>query len=231
MEKISATCISSYEMCPLQFFFNYELKLLQLPNPAFIIGTAYHKALELFHTGNSEEKIKYDIKELVESIEDYALVMGMFNKYKNNPIEGKTISNEFNFTQKVPMVDIPLFGYIDRIDEDKIVEYKTSSFDYKDENIKTLQSLIYTYVVYKQKGKILPVYYSVNNKKKVHNTKYVPQKLIVQYNENDMVNIEKKIQEFYQKVINEKDFKPKQGNHCYWCAYGFKGTNNCNHCI
>lgn len=241
MEKIktiSASSINTYSVCPLQWYFNYMLKLVQLPNPAFLVGTAYHKALELFHLGRNDEQIKDEVKKLLvsdikdkEQIERYALVALMFRKYKESPVLGDIVSAEFQFSQPVSLLEVPLFGYIDRVDTDKIVEYKTSSYDYTRKDIESLQSKIYTYVVWKQKGKILPVCYSVNNKKKAKNKDYKVQQMTIEYKETDMIQLEAKLREFYLLVTKEKDFNYKQGTHCRWCAYGDHGTRNCKYSI
>lgn len=240
IKTISASSITTYDACPLQWYYNYMLKLVQLPNPAFMVGTAYHKALELFHQSRKDEQIKETIKKLLlsdkkekDEIERYALVAAMFRKYKENLLKGDIVHNEFRFRQKVPNLPVPLYGFVDRVDTDKIVEYKTSSFDYKRENIETLQSKIYTYAVWKKKGKILPVHYSVMNKKKARKKEYKPQVMVIEYKEQDMLDLEKTLIEFYNKVVNKKEFIYKQGIHCRWCAYGGSktGTGNCPYAI
>jgi hypothetical protein len=234
MKNISATKIQTYEECPLRYYYNYELGLLQLPNPAFILGTAYHKAVELLHSDKDEELIKKEIKTIVNNnIEYFSTVMGLLRNYMKHPVTGTTIEREFMFSQAVPFIPVPLFGFIDRIDENKIVEYKTTSTDYTQKDTDTLQSKIYTYAVWKKKGKMLPVYYSVNNKKKIKSSSYKPQLLKVEHKEEDMKQLEEKLLNFYNIVSNPSAYKlgmfyPRKGDHCFWCPYGKSGTKNCN---
>lgn len=238
IKTISASQINTYESCPLQWYYNYILKLIQLPNPAFIIGTAYHKCLERYHKGESKEQIIKDLKDqmlsekpLDEKIEQFGLVRKMFEKYIKNPLVGKVIETEFCFSIPIEGIPVPLYGFVDRVDEDKIGEYKTSSFDYKEEDIKTIQSKIYTYAVLKKKGKLLPVIYSVNNKGKVNNDNYIPQQMKIQYNEQDMKDLEEYIKKFYNEIDSKDKFEPTPGVHCRWCGYGKNGTNNCKYSI
>jgi DNA helicase-2/ATP-dependent DNA helicase PcrA len=238
VKTISASQMNTYSTCPLQWYYAYILKLVQLPNPAFIIGTAYHKCLERFHKGDGNEDIINDLKKSLmspkpsdEEIERFGLVRKMFEKYKKNPVIGKVIETEFCFKIDIPGIPVPLYGFIDRVDEDKIPEYKTSSFDYKEEDIKTIQSKTYTYAVLKQKGKLLPVVYCINNKNKVNNDNYIPQQMKVEYGMEDMKNFEEYVRNFYKEIETKTKFDPKQGIHCRWCSYGVNGTNNCKYSI
>ena len=236
MKSISATSVNTYNMCPRWWYFNYRLHLLQLPNPAFIIGTAYHKCVEL-HKKKSNSEILNEIKKDVllnspptkEEINAYGLIRVMFEKYCQYPIEGEVVYNEYKFNVPVPGIPVNLYGFVDRVDTDKIVEYKTSSYDYEQKDIETIQSKIYTYAIWKSQGKMLPVKYSIMNKTKAGKKDYKPQIMTIQYNEKDMKSLEQELIAFYNKIIHEKDFKYKQGTHCYFCPYGGKGTNNCDY--
>jgi len=238
IKTISASSISSYQNCPLSWYYNYILKLIQLPNPAFIIGTNYHKCLERFHSGDSKEQIIADLKTQLlsgkptgDEIERFGLVRKMFEKYIKNPLTGKVIETEFSFSIPIEGIPVPLYGFVDRVDEDKIGEYKTSSFDYKEEDIHTIQSKIYSYAVWKKKGKLLPVVYSVNNKGKVNNDNYIPQQMKIQYTEQDMKDLEEYVKNFYKEIESKDKFEPTPGVHCRWCGYGPNGTGNCQHSV
>jgi len=235
LKSISATSITTYEECPLKWKYQYIYKLLQLPNDAFIIGIAYHKALQFYHqlpAENTKEKIikqlknEMLIKKTDDEIKRFSLVRKMFEKYIENPVLGNIIEKEFNFNVTLPGLPVKLYGFVDRVDEDFIIEYKTTSEDYTQERIDNLQSKIYTYAVLKTKGKLLPVKYSINNKKKVDKKEYKPQVLTIQYNQDDMKKLEQKCLEFYNQ-IQHSEFKHRQGSHCYYCPFGSKGTDNC----
>jgi CRISPR/Cas system-associated exonuclease Cas4 (RecB family) len=238
VKTISVSQINTYETCPLQWYYNYILKLIQLPNPAFIIGTAYHKCLEKFHKGETKEQIILDLKKQIlsgkptnENIEQFGLIRKMFEKYIKNPVKGQAIETEWNFSIPIQGVPIPFYGFIDRRNTNEIIEYKTSSFDYEEKDIKTTQSKGYTYAVFKKTGKIFPVRYSVNNKGKANNDNYVPQQMVVQYTEQDMKDFEEYLKKYYNEIESKDKFNPTPGVHCRWCGYGKNGTGNCKYSI
>jgi RecB family exonuclease len=225
LKTISATSINTYNNCELNWYLKYVAKLLNLPNPAFIIGSAYHKCIEDFNNGMAKEfvieKLKKDIlkdKPTEEDIKTFGLVRRMFEKYLINAIEGSKDSSEFKFNIKIPGIPVPLFGFIDRVDKDKIVEYKTTSQDFTLNDVKTIQSKIYVYAIYRTLKKILPVEYSINNKKKVNKDNYKPQRLRVEYTKDDLEDLEDDLRAFYNKVVSQTNFKHKQGIYpCQWC--------------
>lgn len=215
MKNISATSISTYYLCALQWKFKYILKLLQKESKALMVGSLYHKHLEHYHKGQDHKH-----KSPLEKAE-LDLVDTMFAKYRESPVGGKILETEMRFTFNVPKVDVPIIGFIDRVDEDKGVEYKTSSFDYKDENTDTFQSKIYSYALFKKFGRIVPIVYSVMNKKRAHVKKYKPQEIPIVYTEDNYNRLFEKIQMF-QDAVKQKQFPPNPGTHCYWCPWGNK---------
>lgn len=234
---VSASQLQCYNDCPQWWYWNYELKLMQQENDAFIIGNAYHKALELFHIADCNkqtiasliEQMKptlIKVSEKGNDLESFIMFKTMFKKYAENILTGKTLKCEETFSLKIEGVPIPLFGKIDRVDEDKIVDYKTSSYDFKQENIETIQSKIYSYAVNEIYKKLLPVVYSVMHKRKAEKDSYKPQVLKIQYTLDEIKEIPNIVRKFYNNTVSG-NFEPKKGQHCYYCPYGRKGTNNC----
>ncbi len=233
LKRISASSVNTFQTCKLQWHFNYILKLIQLPNPNFIVGTAYHKCLEEFHSGRKPEQIIKELKKDLleektdEAIQRFGMVRKMFEKYIKDPVKGDILHNEYRFSLDIEGIDVPLVGFVDRVDVDKIVEYKTSSFDYKQENVETIQSKIYTYAIWRETGKIYPVVYSINNKKKINNSSYKPQTMGIEYTVDDMHELEDYLRGVYTDMVNTKTFPHNKSFHCNWCSFGKKGTGNC----
>ena len=235
IKRLSASSIKVFETCPLQWQYQYVFGLMQLPNPNFIIGKAYHKSLEDFHQGISKslilERLKKDLirKETTREFERYGLVRKMFNAYVDNPVEGHIISLEKKFSIDIDGIDVPLVGIMDRMDVDKTVEYKTSSVDYKQEDIDNIQSKIYFYARYKLFGDILPIKYSINNKLKAKRNNSSVKTLEISYEQKNIKEIEDYLRYIYDEMRNvgntptlyNKSYK------CSWCAYSKKGTGNC----
>jgi hypothetical protein len=94
---------------------------------------------------------------------------------------------------------------LDRLDTDKIVEYKTSSFDYTDKDVDNWQTNIYILYIYETTGMILPMVYSVVNKVKAKTIKYIPQVITVTKTEKDIEEIKQKLFEV-TSLINELVF-------------------------
>ena len=228
-KTISATSLNLYNACPRQWKFRYVYHLLQPDNPAFIIGTAYHKALELYHSGKTPEEIIEQTKKKLmpnktkEEIDRFGIVRKMFECYQANPSEGETIKTEYKFTYPLGDIldeNVNLIGYIDRVTPDSIIDYKTTGKDYTEEDcIKNIQTDVYSYVASKIiHGKLPNVTYHIMNKKKVGKNNYKPQTFTIKRTEEDMKNFEEKIKEFYKNVTDEK-FEAKQGTHCFWCSF------------
>lgn len=234
IKTLSASSLSAYKTCPLQFYYTYVLKLKQLPNDAFKIGTALHKCLELFHNGVTIEQIMERMfNELVvnktkEELEMYGLIRKLLEKYAKNPILDENLETEFKFSYPIKDIPIPLFGYIDRITNKGIIEYKTSSFDYTEEDIDTIQATTYSYAFWRKYKKIPLITFVVFNKKKANKDSYKPQILTIKRSEQDLINFEEHCKDVYNKIIN-KEFNPCPSLACRWCAYGKNGTGNCKY--
>lgn len=211
--KTSASKLKIYKTCPLQYRYTHELGFLQPISEAMLLGLAYHKAIENY---NQSMKLPND--------ENLRI---MVEKYLENPVTGIPIDNEKVI--KYEWEDITIKAIIDRLDEDKIVEYKTSSFDYKEADVDNWQTDLYIWLVYKTTGKLLPIIYSVLNKKKLKSKKYIPQ--IIRVERNNIEEIEESLRQVI-KEIKAEYFPPNPDSHCYWCPYGRKsGTGNCKYSL
>ena len=231
MKHISPSSMQMYYNCPLMWYYKYIAELKQYSGAdALVIGSGYHKCLEMHHS-NRIKSISPEMKKRILSryptkkeLEILGMILSLYRKYAEAPIEGNIQSLEYEFKVSIPGLELPLFGYIDRVDEDKTIEYKTSALDYPNEG--TIQSRIYCYARWKLCGKLLPVYFSVINKKKFNKTNYKLQYIKIEYTEEDMLALEEEIKLFYLNVKNKK-FEATKGNHCFWCPFGKAGTNNC----
>lgn len=152
--ELSPTNLNSYITCPLEFKYNYLVKVPSVSNQATALGTAIHSALEKWNRNIMENKAT-SLDELVnqfkmkagkeiipvsmqESVlkEGVKLLKGYFEYYKgtsHNPVKV-----EYNFSQRniyFPLSsgeNIKLTGKIDCIDlVDKnsinLIDYKVSS--------------------------------------------------------------------------------------------------------
>lgn len=226
---ISATSLKLYEACPFQWKLKYVDKLEPLPNDNLLIGIKYHTAVQLFHEGKDKELIVSNLKSEMLSekptdkeIDNFGLVRVLFEKYTEYPIEGETLETEYKFYVKSPKLPLPFFGYIDRIMPKEIVDYKTTSVDYKQEDIEDNPATdIYSYAFWRKYGEMPRIIYHVINKKKVHKPNYKPQILETTRTQDDIRRLFKRCQEFCDNV-NAENFKHIKYHPPYWCSFGVK---------
>ena len=219
MSSISATRYSTFERCPLQYLYKYKYRLLSQKSDALIIGSLYHEMLEEYHN-NNEPKARQIIKDNPEHSE---MLTHLFTKYLGNPVLGNVLETEYEFHVDIPGVDIPLFGFMDRIDESQGVEYKTSSKKWNDKDVETIQTDIYMYVLLKKFGRPVPLVYSINNKK----TNVLPQIIPVTRSEDEIMGLESKIKKYIIDVSTSR-FEATPGPHCFGlCSWGKRGDRTC----
>lgn len=212
-KTISATSIATYNRCPLQYYYKYILELLEPHSQALETWTKVHKLIEDFNNWK-------DIQD------DWSEEYKMFLVYKNSPLEWNIISNEREF--KVDIWDwFSLTWKIDREDDDKTVDYKTSSKDYKQEDVQQIQSRIYPYERYLSTGNIFPMYYYIINKKKYNKVWYTPQVLKAEYTKEEIIWVKEELEEFKKELLKQK-YSYNDWPWCYFCPYWPKGTKNCH---
>jgi putative RecB family exonuclease len=143
--RLSYSSISTYELCPAKFRFQYEDKLPTSPSPALAFGDSLHRALHRFH--DRPVPVAPDVEELLEMLEGEWQVEG----YRNPEEEALYLDHarqvlsdyhrenagtfripaalEHRFTVEIEGVQIN--GVIDRMDRIpgggyEIIDYKTS---------------------------------------------------------------------------------------------------------
>lgn len=150
--KLSATRINTFLQCKQKYWFNYHEHLPKMSNPAFILGTVCHRALE-FAGSIWMEKGGFDsddIKKILEFYDSLSIQEGLDDLLVHN--EGKRLVsnklNEFEIGRKIIGLEdkfgfgndsniitsdgVMLIGALDKvveIDDETllIVDYKTSN--------------------------------------------------------------------------------------------------------
>ena len=138
--------------------------------------------------------------------------------YIKNPAKGTIVDTEVRTTFNIELPrgeQVETTIIIDRMNEDSLVDYKSSSFDYKQEDCKNIQSLLYVYWYWMTTGKILPFIFHVVNKKKMVTKKYIPQIMEpVVYTEEELKEVPLIIQQFVERV-EKKKFKATPSPKCW----------------
>jgi len=106
-------------------------------------------------------------------------------------------------------VPVPLYGFIDRIVEGGIIDYKTTSKDYTIADVEeNIQTDFYAYVYWQVYGQIPTVWYHVMNKNKASKESYEPQVFELKRTQAHMMAFEARLKQFYENVISN-NFEPK----------------------
>lgn len=219
MSSISATRYQTFASCPRRYSYQYYYKLLQTKGTPLIVGTLYHEMLELYHTNNESAARKI----IVDNKKHSEVLTHLFTKYLAQPVLGTVLETEYEFRVDIPGVDIPLYGFVDRIDEDKGVEYKTTSKKWHRKDTDTIQTDIYMYILLKKFGRPVPLVYSINNKK----TNVLPQIISVEKTEEEILSLEGKIKKYILDV-KDSDFAATPGNSCFNCPWSQRvGDGTC----
>lgn len=155
---ISYSQIQMYENCPQCYQLNYVMGVYPAEKPeAFSFGSIFHLALATHYSGGdfwkgfeeglrkeniTNAKIQHKYKEAMKVMWDHYSVFG--KQYQASKVE-----HEFMVQLRNPLsgkyLTVPMKGVIDLITTDEIVvDHKTSSSEYGDEQREAPQLLIYS---------------------------------------------------------------------------------------
>lgn len=225
LKTVSATSYNLYQECPNCWRLKYKMGLIQPDSDALIIGKGFHKGVELFHNGKSVDELFTELqKDLLinkddQSIKNFGLVRKMVECYIKNPIKDENVETEWNFRIPLKVCKAPLFGYIDRVTKKGIVEYKTTSIDYTEKDIEdNIQYDIYSYAFDNKFGGLPEITTYVINKTKIKKPDYKPQIIKHKRTYKDLLDLESKLEVFYDNVENER-FVATPKNHKFWSYY------------
>ncbi len=143
--KLNQDSINSYLTCPLQYRYNYVLKLPKSQTGAMVLGTAVHKSLEAFYRAK-KTNTPITCKELLDIYKENFSDVGFFNAKNREELfdKGQKIISDFYQTQKNTIFDdllveekftlsyngVKITGRFDLITIDKgittIMDFKTS---------------------------------------------------------------------------------------------------------
>lgn len=225
IKHLSASAITTYLNCPIEFKFKYIDRFLEPETKALRIGKWVHLGIETYNNGKDWQKVlKHEIliDQNKDTIATFRLVRRCTQSYIDNPVQGTTIGNEVRFKENLEGIDVPILGFIDRLIEDGIVEYKTTSEDYTQEKVDTsLQGDIYWWAATKKLGKSPKkiIYWVVNKNGVMKSDAYKPQIITTKRTEAQIETMKKTVIDVYGKIIKEDYTMPEthQIAECYFC--------------
>jgi len=234
-QEFSFSQLEVYKTCPLQYKYQYVLKIPTIPTAAESFGISIHQALQQFYQAyQKDSNIKTDF--LIKCYEENWIPVGYSSlsherRMKKegerilksfikqfHPPKGKIMALEKMFKIKV---DKRLFlkGKIDRIDEgdDKkieIIDYKTGKIPKEKELKKTLQLSIYALaatdrgILNKNLSQVVLTFYFLNEGKKIS----------FQKDEEEIDKVKETIKNLVSQIKQEK-FEPNVGVWCDFCPF------------
>ncbi len=143
--KLSYSAISTYELCPAKYRFQYEERLPTSPSPALSFGDSLHRALHRFH--DRPVPVAPSVEELHEMLEGEWVSDGyrdpseeetyrqharqVLSEYHRDNASGFRIPAALEFRFTVEIEGAQVSGVIDRMDRIpgggyEIIDYKTS---------------------------------------------------------------------------------------------------------
>ena len=231
IDHLSASSINMYLRCPMQFYFRYILGL-KIPTAAMLImGSSYHKALEV----NFKQKIKTFKDMPVEDLQDVYRTDFAYRQ-KNEDIDWKKEKPEemidtgtqlvkLYHDKKAPLIqpvdvekwitmpikNVSIKGRIDLITKNSIIDHKTSS------RKKTLDPTDIQASIYSIAMPNLKFIYQVAVKTK---TPYIQEDLEVPISEYDKMFVKSVVLRIAQ-AIQTGIFVPNPTG--WWCSRNFCG--------
>jgi len=236
--QLSATKISTYDRCPLQYRFKEIDKIpLLVKKPYFQLGSVIHKVLEIFHG-----KKMSTLNELLSLLDQYWTTEGFEYKqeeqqYKKDAI--KMIENYFTYFQAKPthpqfveeafsfkLKNCTINGKCDRIDvtEDghvEIYDYKTSKKQIASKDLKKdIQLAVYALFLLHDGIELIDgkKQKMIAEKLSLLSLRHEEIETSVKFELDELVE-KKDVIETIADKIRLKEFDAKIGYHCDYCEF------------
>ncbi len=235
LTNFSYTQLETYERCPLQYRYQYILKIPTAPAAALSFGETIHKTLQQFYQEFIKDK-NYEGKNIFTIYKKLWIPVGYASAAHETRMkkEGEKILKRYLSAFHNPQLqilgleklfkikianDVYITGKIDRIDKldnnaIEIIDYKTGKKPEQKELEKSVQLSIYALAaindgLYRKKiGDVRLTFYFLNDMEKVSLTRTMA----------DLETVKTNIKETADK-IRQSDFAPKVGPWCDFCAF------------
>jgi len=218
--RLSATKISTFKCCQLQYYAKYELKMRDDAGPAAWFGTAVHTVLERIVKDKKVPDIAAICKE--NKVTDTDGVKNLVTKTIQNGYLAKPdiiVDAEYEFDINLDK-DVEIYGLIDRLDVDgeqaTVIDIKTGKKHYTKKELATnYQAKMYALAVQQNfpKVKNIDVIFWFVRKQ---------ERQLLQFTLDDCKADKKDIIGIYHEIKNIKDPVPTKYKYCSYCVYNDK---------
>jgi len=234
-QEFSFSQLEIYKTCPLQYKYQYILKIPTTPTAAESFGISIHQTLQRFYQTYKKDK-KADINFLIDIYHQSWIPVGygslfherrmkkegekILKEFINHfhPPRGKIIAIEKMFKIKIGK-KLCLKGKIDRIDQlegkkVEIIDYKTGKMPKEKELKNSLQLSIYALaaadkgILNKKAEEIILTFYFLNEGKKIS----------FQRNKKEIMFVKDQIKGIVDQ-IKQENFEAKVGPWCDFCPF------------
>lgn len=235
VRNISHTQIQTYELCPLQYRYQYVLKIPTPQAGAASFGSTIHNVLQKFYKGFREDPT-CGITQLLDLLEDSWIPIGYSSSSHQNRMKKEAkemLENYFNsfHAPEIQILDLEklfkikiersvfLTGKIDRVDQKEdgkieVIDYKTGKRPDDKKLKKDLQLSIYARAVsdpglyHKPIEKIYLSFYYLQAREKITFNR----------SKDDLKEVQTRVLDVVQKIKNN-EFPPRVGQWCNFCSF------------
>ena len=233
--EFSFSALEVYKTCPLQYKYQYVLKVPTTPTSAESFGISLHQTLQRFYQRYQSDKT-IDFNTMLQIYQQSFIPVGYsspshFKRMKKegekilkdffkrfHPPEGKILALEKIFKIKLEK-EVTILGKIDRLDEREdgkveIIDYKTGRMPEEKELKKSLQLSIYALAATdkgtfnKKLSEIILTFYFLSEGKKIS----------FQKEKEDIEKVKDVIKNLVDEIRQEK-FEPNVGLWCDFCPF------------
>jgi DNA helicase-2/ATP-dependent DNA helicase PcrA len=236
--QLSATKISTYDKCPLQYRFKEIDKIpLLVKKPYFQLGSVIHKVLEIFHkkkmsTQNelllllneywTTEGFEYKQEEQQYKKDAIKMIENYFIYFEENPVHPQFVEEEFSFKLK----NCTIKGKCDRIDvtgdgQVEIYDYKTSKKQLSSKELKKdIQLTVYALFLLHDGIQIVggAKQKMIAQKLALLSLRHEEIETSVRFELDELIEKKDEIEKIADK-IRAKEFNSKVGHHCEYCEF------------
>src|SRR5690554_1553873 len=220
MQEFSFSRLQLYEQCPQRFYYKYVLGLDEPITKPLALGTAVHKAIELIIKGiNKEEAIKEGMREC--DFHKEVSVDEVRELVENAPFQKLKGETELYF--RLPLFDEEnspvLQGYIDLVDGNKIVDFKTNRIAYN--ILDNYQLALYSWAISKLNGFSVvngTLLFLRHKRESTYSFDEAKMTEAVEWARNLVTEINMKLETL--------DFRPEKWNE----LFPYKASSFCSHC-
>ncbi|MDP4010621.1 MAG: UvrD-helicase domain-containing protein [Candidatus Roizmanbacteria bacterium] len=235
VKNISYSQLQTYEMCPLQYKYQYILKIPTAPGSAASFGSTIHNVLQKFYKGFATDST-WDLPHLLNILETMWIPIGYSSQahQKRMKEEAKEMLENYYHsfhTPEIKIIDLEklfkirigssefLTGKIDRVDQKKnggieVVDYKTGRRPDDKKLKKDLQLAIYA------KAASDPGLYNIPIEKIDLSFYYLQarEKITLNRTTEDLEEVQTRVKDVVQKIRGQQ-FEPHVGLWCDYCSF------------